>query len=280
MKSETSESIFVHNDARKVFRKKGTCSRTFFYLLNREFGNLNPDYEQAIDPLAGGIMQEGHQCGMLWGACLAVGTETFRKYPNNPKAIALAMRASQHIVESFSERTKTVNCKEITDCDFSSKWSMAKYFFSGKFLGCFTLAEEWAPEAVSAAEEGLSISARDLPPGAISCASEVASQLGASEKEKTMVAGFAGGLGLSGNGCGALAAAIWLKTLEWNKNLKGKPKFFNPMANKLLTAFKEETGGEMLCSKICGQWFSDVDEHTEYIRNGGCSNLMHSLTQK
>ena len=28
-----------------------------------------------------------------------------------------------------------------------------------------------------------------------------------------MVAGFAGGLGLSGNGCGALAAAVWMNAL-------------------------------------------------------------------
>ena len=39
----------------------------------------------------------------------------------------------------------------------------------------------------------------------ISCASEVAAKMGASDEEMVMVAGFAGGLGLSGNACGALA---------------------------------------------------------------------------
>ena len=49
-------------DTNKVFRKLGTCSRTFFYLLNREFGYTRETEEHAADPFAGGIMQKGHQC--------------------------------------------------------------------------------------------------------------------------------------------------------------------------------------------------------------------------
>ncbi|MGI9549610.1 MAG: hypothetical protein ACR2MT_00310, partial [Aurantibacter sp.] len=55
-------------DGRKVFKKLGTCSRTFFHILNREFGHLKESEEEASGALAGGIMQEGEQCGMLWGA--------------------------------------------------------------------------------------------------------------------------------------------------------------------------------------------------------------------
>lgn len=47
-------------DGKKVFRKLGTCSRTFFYILNREFGHLKEREERASDVLAGGIMQKGH----------------------------------------------------------------------------------------------------------------------------------------------------------------------------------------------------------------------------
>ena len=45
--------------AKRAFIKNGTCSRTFFFLLNREFGHLKEDEERAIDPLAGGILQQG-----------------------------------------------------------------------------------------------------------------------------------------------------------------------------------------------------------------------------
>ena len=54
----------------------------------------------------------------------------------------------------------------------------------------------------------------DLPNVPISCASEVAKRMGASDEEMVMVAGFAGGIGLSGNACGALAAAVWMNTLR------------------------------------------------------------------
>ena len=56
----------------------------------------------------------------------------------------------------FLKRTQSIECHDITDCDWSSKISMAKYFFSGRFLSCFNLAEKWAPEAIEAAVEGLS----------------------------------------------------------------------------------------------------------------------------
>ena len=55
----------AHQDTKKIFLKLGTCSRTFFYILNRKFGYPSETEERAADPLAGGLMQTGHQCGML-----------------------------------------------------------------------------------------------------------------------------------------------------------------------------------------------------------------------
>ena len=52
-------------DAKKLFRECGTCSQTFGHLLNRKFGYPKETEERALDPLAGGIMNTGHQCGML-----------------------------------------------------------------------------------------------------------------------------------------------------------------------------------------------------------------------
>ncbi len=49
------KSKTIKRDTKKVFRKLGTCSRTFFYILNREFGYLKETEEYAADPLAGGI---------------------------------------------------------------------------------------------------------------------------------------------------------------------------------------------------------------------------------
>src|SRR5210317_284859 len=123
------KSLKVKNDAKRVFYKKGTCSRTFFYLLNREYKHPMDEEEKAVDPLAGGILQHGYQCGMLWGASLAVGAESHRRCENPDKANALAIIATQNVMRSFKEKTGSHDCIDITRTDFKNKWSFAKYMF-------------------------------------------------------------------------------------------------------------------------------------------------------
>ena len=205
---------------KEVFRKCGTCSRTFAHLLDREFGHPKEEEEHAMGPLAGGIANQGHQCGMLWGATMAVGGEAFRRHKDRDVAIALAVTATQHIIESFVNRTNTVNCKEIIGCDLSSVFGLAKFMLKIMLTGmdnskCFNLAEQWAPEAIQAGREGLATEHIQLNQPPVSCAAEVVRRMGATDEEMVMVSGFAGGLGLSGNGCGALSDAIWMKTLIW-----------------------------------------------------------------
>ncbi len=265
-------------DEKKVFRKLGTCSRTFFYILNREFGHQKELEERAADSLAGGIMQKGHQCGMLWGASLAVGAEAYRKCENQNQAIAVAVNATQKLMISFSERENTINCRDITHCDFSNKLSMAKYFFSGRFLHCFNLADQWAPEAVKSAIEGLStkeVSANEC----MSCATEVAKKMGASNEEMIMVAGFAGGLGLSGAACGALSAAIWMKSLKWCREELKKSSLKNPYSKETLNIFYQATNSKILCSDITSNHFKNISEHTKFIKNGGCNELIETLAK-
>ncbi len=274
IKSET-----VKLKAKRTFIKKGTCSRTFFYILNREFGFPVDNEEQAVDPLAGGILQQGYQCGMLWGASMAVGAEAYRRSNSLEKAIPLAIQATQHIMESFVNRTKTIECEEITKTDFNNKWSFAKYMLSGKFVHCFKLTGKWAPEAIQAAKVGLSIEPTIQSKQPISCASEVVKKLGGSEREQAMVAGFAGGLGLSGSGCGALAAAIWKTIFELVKKDKWKYSLSDPVTEEILNQFYEVTDYKMECREICGQHFTTIDEHTEFIKNGGCKKLIDVMSR-
>lgn len=281
-----STFIKTKNDTKEVFRKCGTCSRTFAYLLNREFDHPKEHEERALNPLAGGIMNRGYQCGMLWGASLAVGGESFRRNKKREQAIAIAITATQHIMRSFIERSQTANCKEIIGYDLNSFFGMAKFMLKVTLQGmnkshCFNLAEQWTPEATQAAIEGLSDEQAQTKQKSVSCASEVVKNMGGSDEEMVMVAGFAGGLGLSGNACGALSAAIWKKMLYWCwENLEKDPPFFNnPATKKILKSFNEVTGSEMLCSNICGHQFTNIDDHTKYINNGGCKKLIKVLSE-
>lgn len=267
----------VNLKAKRAFLKKGTCSRTFFYILNREFGHPRDEEEQAADYLAGGILQNGYQCGMLWGASLAVGAESYRKFQNKSTATGMAIKATKNVLESFIQTAKSPDCGEITNTDWKKKYSILKYLLSGKMVTCFKLAGKWAPVAVQAANDGLSQSVADLPTTSLSCASEVVKRMGGTDEEMVMVAGLAGGIGLSGNACGALGAAIWMNTLKRIRNNTYKSSLTDPESEKILNAFLEETNYEMECSKICGKKFESVDEHSEYIMSGGCQKIIETL---
>ena len=67
-------------------------------------------------PFAGGIVNQGYQCGMLWGAALAAGAQAYRLLGPGPQAETAAIIAAQRLVESFRARTNNeINCLEITD---------------------------------------------------------------------------------------------------------------------------------------------------------------------
>ena len=275
----------IPGDTKDVFKKCGACSHTFFYLLNREFGHLKETEERASDPLAGGLML-GHQCGMLWGSSLAVGAESFRRNNDYGQSIASAITATQQLMESFSERAKSVNCRDITGGDLSKKSGMVKIMLKIILHGgiknspCFKLADKWAPEAILTANTGLSLKQTDLPQNPVSCSSEVVRRMGASEEEMVMVAGFAGGLGLKGHACGALGAAIWMNTLTWYKKHPGEtpPRFNKLNTEKILEAFYRATNSEIRCQKISGQSFRTINDHTEFMKKGGCDKLINTLS--
>ena len=271
-------------DTKTVFKQCGTCSHTFAHILNREFGHSNELAELALNPLAGGIMNQSQQCGMIWGAALAVGAESYRRHKDQDLAIATAITATKEIVSSYEKRSNTVNCGEILGYKLSNLLGIARLMVSTTLKGmenskCFDLAEAWAPEAIQSAREGMDRSDATFNENPLSCASEVVRKMGGNEEEVHMVAGFAGGLGLSGNACGALSAAIWMQTLQWCKKNPGKnpPYFKNKPAKEILKTFKEFTRSEMLCKKITGQQFESINSHASYLNKGGCGELIDEL---
>lgn len=262
--------------AKRAFLNKGTCSQTFFYLLNREFGVSKSLEERAMDPLAGGIVQQGYQCGMLWGAAMAVGTEAYRRHKDVATASAVAIKATQHVMKSFHKQTNCIDCEDFTKANFQSKWGLTKYLVSGKFISCFKLAEKWAPNAIKSAYEGLDLK-KDWTKTPLNCATEVIKKMGGSDEEAVMVAGFAGGLGFSGSGCGALSAVIWKTILELIKKDAWKPGISDSTSEALIERFYKLTEYKMTCAEICGKQFRSIDDHSEYIGNGGCKHIINGF---
>jgi hypothetical protein len=248
-------------------------------VLNQGFDNSKALEEKATATLAGGIMQHGYQCGMIWGAALAAGAEAYRLSGSGSEAETRAVKASQQLVDTFRTQNEHINCLEITDIDeTSSTLKMVTFFlFKGGTIGCFRMAAKFAPQAYKEIEETLSEEISVFPTQPVSCASLLAKKMGFSEEHQVMAAGLAGGIGLSGGACGALGAAIWLKGVQSNLESGEKFEFNNPATLEAMEKFLEVSDYEFECSDIVGRKFKNVEDHADYIACGGCSKILDQL---
>ena len=263
-----------------TFLKRGACSETMVAVLNRAFQHPALETERPSQPFAGGIMQHGYQCGLVWGAALAAGAEAHRRFGAGPEAETKAILAGQRVVEAFRGQNQTqMNCMEITDLDKSSStMKMVTYFLiKGGTIGCFRRAARYAPVVLREIDAALCREPVAVPPAPASCAALMARRMGASEEHAVMAAGLAGGIGLSGGACGALGAAIWVAGIKLLSEGATKIAFKAPHAEALIARFVKCANYEFECSAICGRKFADVADHASYLRAGGCSKILEGL---
>lgn len=238
--------------------------------------------EHATLPLAGGVLGHGYQCGMIWGAALAAGAEAYRRLGPGPEAEATTIHAAQGLVESFSTRHDTVNCRDITDLDQSSStWKQLNAFFlKGIAVRCIRMAGWYAPLALDVIDSALSEEVAEVPSPPLSCAAVVARRMGESDEHAVMASGLAGGIGLCGGSCGALGTALWIQGMKVSAEEGEKLDFKTPRLQELMDRFGQHTDDRFDCSEIVGRTFTDVQDHADYLREGGCRELMELLAEE
>ncbi|MDZ7723934.1 MAG: C-GCAxxG-C-C family (seleno)protein [candidate division KSB1 bacterium] len=264
----------------RTFLKVGTCSETACLMINRGFDQSLIPEEQAAMPMAGGILQHGYQCGLLWGAALAAGARAYQLYGAGPEAETRAVLAAQQAVKNFRtcNKHKTIDCGDLTDLDeTSSPVKLIQYFLlKGGVVSCLRMAGRYAPRAYTTINDSFAEHQMPVHPAPVSCTAVLCKKAGATEQQAVMASGLAGGIGLCGGGCGALGAAIWLLALRTNKTDQ-KMMFNSPEAQNIMNTFVKCTGAEFECSEIVGRKFEDIQDHAIYLQNGGCSQLLNAL---
>lgn len=251
-------------------------------VLNKAFNRSLKTEEKAAMSLAGGIVQHGYQCGMIWGASLAAGAHTYRLLGAGPQAEAKAIIVAQRLVESFRILNRDINCLEITGIDKSSSAiQMINYFIiKGGTISCFRKAATYAQIAFGEINTALSKNHFEVPPPPVSCTAILAKKMGLSDLQTVMAAGLAGGIGLSGDACGALGAAIWIKGMNSLKKKGEKLDYKSPSALNAIDTFLKCTGFEFECCKIVGRRFENIGDHASHMRNGGCTKIIEVLAGK
>ncbi len=252
-------------------------------VVDRSFNQSLKLEEHAVLPLAGGIEQQGYQCGMLWGAALAAGAQAYQRLGAGPQAEAAAVITAQKLVEAFRARNRHIDCLEITELDMkpaSPDFSLrqaSRFMIKGGPLLCFSMAARYAKTAFREIDQAFSETHDLAIGGPVSCAAVLARKAGASDPHTVMAAGLAGGIGLSGSGCGALGAAIWLIEMKHAQEQGGKIEFNSPHAREAMDGFMRHADFEFECRKISGRQFANVTEHADYLRQGGCAQIIESL---
>jgi Putative redox-active protein (C_GCAxxG_C_C) len=265
-KSKTLKSFFTANG----------CSVTLMSQVDQALGHPMEAEERASEPLAGGVVQQGYQCGQLWGAALAAGAEAHRRHGTGPRAEAAAVEASRRCLQAFRAANDEINCLELTETDWFRKGQMLKYMVTGRAFRCAGMAMQFAPVACRTIQEALDEEPPEVSSPCASCAAKLARMMGASEQHVVMAAGLAAGIGLSGGGCGALGAAIWLTALDHpDEGLSFTPD--NERASALIERFLVVSGYGFECASIVGRTFEDVEDHARYVEQGGCARLLEAL---
>ena len=153
------------------------------------------------------------------------------------------------------------------------------FFLKGGLIRCLRGSARYAPAAFREIDTALSDKRGKAPAPPVSCAALLAQEMGASDLHTVMASGLAGGIGLSGGGCGALGAAIWIDRMNNPKQGADQLDFEDPRALDIINRFAECTGGKFECAEIVERRFESVDDHAGYLRDRGCHNLIQALAQ-
>jgi hypothetical protein len=224
------------------------------------------DEEDASAPLAGGLVNHGFQCGILWGAVLAAGAQAHRHHGSGPAAEASAMLAAESLVDSFEASNGFTDCADLTEMNFRADnpgRSVLKFLMRGGPVGCFHMVARYAPVAHDVIENTLVEQPPEMHDSPVSCTA--------------VLAGFAGGIGLSGGTCGALGAAIWIMAMNDQLNSSVKLDYETSEALAAIDRFVEASDYEFECQQIVGRKFQSIEDHANHVRNGGCAEIIEAL---
>jgi hypothetical protein len=273
------------------------CSEASMTTQMRGFGTEDSCYEQAIHAFSGGFMHRGDACGLLTGAALAAGCEARRRFDDDDTASSAALAATVGLVGAFLERVGSADCRDMTGASFATIGGRLRYLRTGAARQCGRTLLDWSGQAHRIIDRSLTDSAGRAPvEGRANCAEETlrrcASSVGVPAADSVVVGGLAGGIGLLGNVCGALATGVFAlgvaryrrpRRVRRDSRLRGSIeemfgiRYRGPATE--LRRLVEERFGSALCVGIVGRRFEDEADHAAFIDGGGCEEVIATVAE-
>lgn len=288
------ETVLNEKSIKKEFMKRFSCSETMLTLLDKAEGKERKIYEEAADPLNGGFLAEMDGiCGVLWGGVLAAGIRAAEKIDDPVKAADKAMEASLAVLETYRASGDPMDCDKITGMQ---EWNLMKFMSLGNMDICQGHMVDFVPKFHQRINVVLdSDTAAERETHERNCAMEAYERavkaLSLTEyTDPVIVAGLAGGIAMSGNVCGALAATVYAMAIKYFTD-RNKPKhskfrsnlqgmniangWIKPM-QKLSSSFQNEIKGKK-CSDITGQTFPSSTDLSAFLQEGNCNRVLDKL---
>ena len=274
-----------------------SCSEAAMTTQLRSFGVEESAYEQAIHAFSGGFLHSGRACGLLSGSALAAGVLARTRFSDQRARIHATLAATIGLARSHPALSGSVNCQTITETELTTWRGRLSYLMRGKAAHCGRLHVEWTSRAHRLIEESFR-QAVDTPVSrcdncAVATLGKCASAVGIPAEDVSIVAGLAGGLGLLGNVCGALAAGVFAlgathyiarSNAPRDSRARGAVAELSSAARKgppgeLHRSFCGRFGSDQ-CMKIVGRRFENVDDHARFIAEGGCATIVDFVAQR
>jgi len=268
---------------------------------------------KAVTGLEGGVVGSGSTCGIVSAGALGLALihEDRLDVPGSRDAIRDRVR---QYARWYAERSGTTLCRERTGVDFHSMGGQLAYFINpARLYRCFadiggavfhlhSVMEQIDRAPVEVIEDAAAVPDPLYCAGAVLAGVREATGMGDLRLERIAFV-FDGGVGLSGNVCGALAGAVMATNLLFgvdsrtigrkqtiggfligHLNLFARERKQMPepygIGKRIVDEFRQTTGGPLECRAITGTEFDDYNDFQDFMAGSKtCQDLIESATQ-
>jgi hypothetical protein len=226
-------------------------------------------------------------------AALAAGVRARARIPDTYAAREATLDAACRVVEAYRLAGHPMNCAEVTGM---GAWNFARYMLKGNLGVCSSLLSGLAPTFHDLIDRTIDEHRqRGATAPCRNCAVEAFERVSGGigfpvDGASVVAAGFAGGLGLSGNACGALAAAILAVSMKYFTG-RNRPKhsmirsdlqglfvgigWMKP-SMEIARQFRARFPGRTYAS-IAGRTFASSGDLSTYLGAGRCEPVLEAV---
>ncbi len=272
-------------ETKKVLTKTQNCCLCHIVPIQSHYDVTETDLRKAVTGLAGGLNNNGSTCGAVFGGSINLALIQDATENQETSDVEL-IRAVGDYVSSFKDTFGSTKCRDITALNLRSRLGQLQLLLPWKKNKCMKQAEFGIKHVMTSDVPSSETKDKSVDHCTSKVWEEIKRKSGYEDKYlERMSRVFTGGIGLSGNACGALSALIMYLGIKYRKleigiNQSGSSKSsytrVRNTSNEVIEAFIDEFEG-IECQTITNEQFMNIDEFNDFRSNIGCERVYDFL---